>query len=268
MKMGISTASFYPHLLTEDAINEIGSLGIGTCEVFLESMSEYEIEFGEELERRIREQQISVYSVHSLCSQFESQLFAAAERQRRDSLKILEKVFAVARLLKAQVYVFHGPANMKRNTVHYDYKRLGRIASELADLAEEYGLKFSWENVYWCYFNHPEFGRKVMEHCNSGNLYFTLDIKQAMLSGFDWKDYLEEMGKRIANVHICDYNHEGKLLLPGRGDFDFSHLKDKLESVGYQGPVILEVYHNNYQSFEELLESYQEMERIFGGDRR
>ena len=33
--------------------------------------------------------------------------------------------------------------------------------------------------------------------------------------------YLQLMGKRLSNVHICDYDHEGMLYMPLKGEFDF-----------------------------------------------
>ncbi len=263
MDIAISTASFYPRLLTEDALAKIGELGLRKAEVFLESMSEYRESFGEILEERREEAGLEVYSVHSLCSQFEPQLFAAAERQRRDALEVLKGVFHVARRIGARVYVFHGPANLRGRRIHYDYERLGRITGELATLAGEFGLKFSWENVDWCYFNHPAFANRLLEKCPHENLAFTLDIKQAMLAGYDPFDFLKAMGNRVVNVHVCDFDQDGKLLLPGRGCFDFHRLKGELSRIGYGGPVVVEVYNDNYRTYDELMECCHRLKRIF-----
>ncbi|MGI6706190.1 MAG: sugar phosphate isomerase/epimerase family protein [Clostridia bacterium] len=263
MDIALSTASFYPSLLTEDALVKIAELGLQKAEVFLESMSEYRENFGEILEERKEEAGLEVYSVHSLCSQFEPQLFAATERQRQDALEVLKGVFRVARMLGARVYVFHGPANIRRRKIRYDYERLGRITGELANLAGEFGLKFSWENVDWCYFNHPAFANKLLENCPHDNLAFTLDIKQAMLAGYDPFDFLEAMGNRVVNVHVCDFDQDGKLLLPGKGCFDFHRLKAELSRIGYGGPVVVEVYRDNYRSYDELMECCHRLRGIF-----
>ena len=41
MELGISTASFYTKLATEDTFSQIASIGANVCEVFLSSFSEY-----------------------------------------------------------------------------------------------------------------------------------------------------------------------------------------------------------------------------------
>ena len=49
METGISTASFFPRLYTEDALTEIASLGVNVSEVFFASRCEYTDEFGDVL---------------------------------------------------------------------------------------------------------------------------------------------------------------------------------------------------------------------------
>jgi len=46
MKLGISTAAWYGHYETEDAAAHLREFQLDTCEVFLESFSEYSHDFG------------------------------------------------------------------------------------------------------------------------------------------------------------------------------------------------------------------------------
>ena len=47
MEIGISTASLFMRQYNEDAVQTINGLGVGTCEVFLETFREYRREYGE-----------------------------------------------------------------------------------------------------------------------------------------------------------------------------------------------------------------------------
>lgn len=263
MEVGISTASFYPDALTEDAIPFIDELGVKKAEIFLETYSEYNEDFCLMVKDKLDQCGIRAYSVHALSTQFEAQLFSLTERQRRDAREILMRILKGARIMGAQAYVFHGPGVRINTRPVLDYKRIGMITSELCDIAGEYGVKFTWENVYWCWFSFPEFADRIIEHVKSDNLYFTLDIKQAIKSEKDPFDFLRHMGSRLTNVHVCDFDADGNLYLPGRGSFDFDRLYRELDSLAYQGPVILEVYRNNYGHYKEMVESLNFLRKKF-----
>lgn len=265
MEIGLSTAGFYPDALTEQAVPFIHELGIKKAEIFLESFSEYTEDFCNIVKDKLDQYGIIPYSVHSLSTQFEPQLFSVTERQRKDAREIFIRVLKGARLLGAETYVFHGPGVRINTRPKLDYKWIGKIASELCDIAADYGIKFSWENVYWCWFSFPEFAARIMEHVRSDNLYFTLDIKQAMRSNEDPFLFLKQMGNRLVNVHVCDFDADGNLYLPGQGSFDFNRLHQELHKLGYQGPVILEVYRNNYKHYRNMIESIEFLKNIFKG---
>ncbi|NLN42546.1 MAG: sugar phosphate isomerase/epimerase [Clostridiales bacterium] len=263
MEVGISTASLYPDALIEESIPLIKELGAKKIEVFLGSFSEYEEDFCKKLKDIIDEHGLSVYSVHTLSTQFEPQFFSLTERQRRDSKNIFGKVFSCARILGAEVYVFHGPPVRINAKANVDFARIGPLCDELADFAEQYGIKFSWENVSWCWYSYPEFANRLLEHTKSENIYFTLDIKQAMQAGYSAIDFVKIMGRRLVNIHAIDFDKDGKLTLPGRGIFDFNGLSKELNGIGYKGPIFLEVYRNNYEDYKELSQSLDFLEGIF-----
>ncbi len=263
MEVGLSTASFYPNALTEQTIPLIRELGVKIIEVFLGSFSEYDEKFCKQLRDSIDEHELSVYSVHTLGTQFEPQFFSFTERQKNDSRNMFLKVFRCARILGAKVYVFHGPPVRVNAKPNIDYDRICLLCDELAELAGEQGIKFSWENVSWCWYSFPEFADRLMEHTKSQNIYFTLDIKQAMQAGYSAMEFLRHMGKRVINVHAIDFDEEKRLALPGRGIFDFKGLSQELKSLDYSGPIFLEVYRNNYGHYRELRSSLDFLENIF-----
>ncbi len=268
MDIGISTASFYSRLQTEDALTAIKDLGSGVCEVFLDSYSEYEPDFGAMLLERVERLGLGVVSIHAMSQQFEPQLFSLSVRQREDALKLLEKVLRQGRLLGAKRLVFHGPARLRGAVRNAEYKRIGPIVSELAEMAGAYGLRLAWENVSWCLFSYPEFVSDIMQHITSGNLGFTLDIKQAVRSDRDPFAFLEAMGGMLCHVHLCDYDlskPDYGLCLPGKGTFDFSRLFETLRAAGYEGAAMIEPYSDLYGSISELGEALAAMRKICGG---
>lgn len=268
MFTGISTASLFGRELLEENLKEIGRQGIGHAEVFLNTFCEYREPFVKKLRRIADDLGISIHSLHPYGVQFEPQLFSGYERTLADALGIFEQVLAAAKVLGAGVYVFHGGIFYKPATHHrHNYDRIGKALDRILALAAQYEITIAYENVHWCWFHCPEFGRKILKHIQSEQLAFTLDIKQAAQSGFDPLMYLEVMKGRLANVHICDFMHceEGRLktCLPFQGEMDFSALRQALRAAEYCGPIMLEVYRQDYQSKEELFDCYQKVEQFF-----
>lgn len=254
MKIGISTASFFSKELTEASFNVIKKLGIDTVEVFLSTFSEYKPEFVDGL-LSIKDN-IDVYSVHTLNQQFEPELFNPMPRTRGDSETIFKQVCEDAGRLGAKCYTFHGPAKFKRIKYVLDYARIGTRVQELCEFVKKHSngkTEFTYETVHWTYYNEPDYIAKLSPYTDCK---VCLDIKQIMQSGFDVYEYLKFIGNKLANVHLCDYNENDQLALPGKGSFDFVRFFRYLNDNGYTGPAMIEVYANNYSSYDELARSY------------
>ncbi len=260
MKVGISTATFFLKELTEDTFSVIRGCGGDVCEVFLTTYSEYEPEFVDLLLSRL--QGLEVYSVHSLNTQFEPQLFNAALRTRTDAEKIYRKVLEAGRRLGAKVYTFHGIPRLKKNAV-VDPVSSGKRLEQLGKIAQEYGITLCLENVHWAMFNSPAFFEEAKRHCP--HVGAVLDVKQARQSGFDWRDYLAAMGDRLKNVHLSDVDDKGEISMVGKGVFPFGELISRLEDGGYDGPLLIEQYAKNYTDYAEVAESVQYLKNLLIG---
>lgn len=255
MLIGMSTSNYYGKLTTEESMEHLCKLGIRDFEVFLQTPSEYTDEFIDILLSIKEKYNAEIHSLHALGTQFEPQLFAEAYRQKADALKVYTKLMKCAQRLGAGVYVMHGPARLKRKKYILNYKILGKISSELAEIASDFNVKLTWENVHWAFYSEPEFAYYLLDNCTSDNVYFTLDIKQAMQAGHLAEEYIEATRGRIVNVHVCDYN-DTVLCLPGQGSFDFQSLFQNLKKNGYSGPVIEEVYCPDIKDDACLVASY------------
>lgn len=257
METGISTASFFPRLYTEDALTEIASLGVNVSEVFFASRCEYTDEFGDVLlDRLARAENMRVHSVHALTNQFEPELYSLNDRAYGDAIATFESVCKVAQKIGAKNYTFHG-ATMLKKAVRYsfNYDLITQRVNILCDLAEKYGVTLCYENVHWAYFCNPAFYAAIKDRCPK--LGATLDIKQAMQSGISWRDYLDVMKGRLKTVHLCDYDDNGNLCLPGKGTFDFVALYRALAEAGFDGPCLMEVYTKSYKEENELKAAFE-----------
>lgn len=267
LQAGISTASFFNKCMLEDTPKKIANMNVGIIEVFFNTFSEYKQEFVSNLNKRVIDNGLSVYSVHPMGTQFEPQLFSIHERQRSDAEDIFKSALNAANILGAKYYIMHGPANLGGAVRNMNLSRVGAIARRLCDIAGAEGIDISWENVSWCLYNYPEFANELFASANADNLTFTLDTKQAMRSGFTPMEYLLALDRNLVNIHLCDYRlMPGGLAVPqcmGKGDCDFEAIKTHLDSIGYSGPVMLELYSDLYDNDYQLLESYEYIKKIF-----
>ncbi len=255
MKVGISTASLFLRRENEDALPFLRELGVDCAEVFLTSYFQYKRKYGELLASRQGE--LPVNSVHDLTSQFEPQLFNRHEGVRADAYAMLGEVLTVANLLKAPYYSFHGLTRAKRGSKgeNDDFERLTKDFIRLHEFCKERGVGLCLENVEWSTYNRVGVFSRLQREIP--DLKGVLDIKQARLSGYPYEEYLEEMGERLAYVHILDVNEEGRNCLPGRGRFDFKTLIRRLKDVGFDGALLIEAYAGDYKDERELKDAYE-----------
>ncbi len=267
MRFGMSTACFFPEVYLEDTIDVIGGMGIDTLEVFFSCLGEYRPVFVDSLVKRVKAQGVRVYSIHAFSLQFEPQLFTRHMRARHEAEGIYREALEAGAALGAEVYVFHGPVNLKRMRLDsLDYDSIAARAGELADTAAEYGIRLAWENVHYCWYERPDFAREMLRRANTDNLYFTLDVKQAAQAGYDPTDFLADTAGRLANVHLCDYAHypDGVLpKLPFTGEMDCVRLRDALKESGYDAGMMLEVYRHNYESRAQLADNFSQVRSFF-----
>ncbi|MDE7079164.1 MAG: sugar phosphate isomerase/epimerase [Clostridia bacterium] len=260
MELGISTASYFTRMYTEQALIPIAKLGASVCEVFLATRSEYTDEFSNvllgELQKANEITPLRIHSVHALTNQFEPELFSRNDRAYADALETFVEVLKVAQNIGATHYTFHGATMLKRAVKYnFDFDHISKRVNRLVELAGVRGVKFCYENVHWTYFSHPSYFAALKDLCP--DLGCTLDIKQARQSGIDYTEYLDVMKDRLQTVHLCDYDEEGKTAIPGRGNFDFVTFFKRLRDIGYDGVCLLEVYAKDYKNDDDLKNSYE-----------
>lgn len=249
MRVGISTACFYPNINTEDTLDIISRLGFRLCEIFLETDYEMEEKFCIKLKQKADSLGINIYSVHGFSGAFEPFLFDRYPRRKKDMEQKFKNMCRAAEILESECYVFHGLRNTSEKV---NPKEIAMGMDNLINISKEHGIKLAWENVSWCRSNDIEFLREVSESMKE-EIKFTFDIKQAIRSGKEPMDYLDFFDNRIVNVHINDADEYNTCLLPGQGNIDLQSIIRKVQKLNSEIPFIIEVYSENFKSLDELI---------------
>lgn len=252
MQIGMSTASLFTKVPTEDTFLALKQLGVDLCEVFLSSFSEYH---GSIADTIVKNRCINVHSIHALTNQYEPELFSKNPRALQDSLSILDEVLTMGERLGAKHYTFHGATMLKKIAYDHDYAKLSVFVNTIIDMCEKRKLTLNYETVHWAYFSHPSYFTNLKQFCP--RLRATLDIKQCMQSHIDYRQYLDAVTGSLDTVHMCDYDADEKLYIPGRGTFDFVELFSRLADTGFDGAAIIEVYPQSYNNFDELKQALE-----------
>jgi sugar phosphate isomerase/epimerase len=257
MQVGISTASLFPKYSTEQAVSTIKNMGVNVLEIFFSTFYEYRPEFAKSLLSEVNG--LTVNSVHVNSINYETNLFNPTRRVRGDGFYWLDQLGRSAQLLGCKNYTFHGfprPLGMVRD----DYDRLAGNLSEAVNFMSEYGVNLCLENVAWCTYNRPSFFAEMKKRIP--NLCGVFDIKQARRSGYPWQMYVTEMSDAIAYAHLSDVTDGGKMCLPGKGIYDFEEIIKRLKDTGFNGNLIIEVYGSDYESEEEIKQSFSYLSEL------
>jgi len=259
MDIGISTAIFYPEVLTEEAVKILSEQGFRTGEVFANSFYEFSKDYAYELREITDKYDFKVNSVHTVSSAFEPYLFDAYERRRDDFFKIYLDFVRFAEILGAKVYTFHGL--VKRPHRNMRFKDIVYIYDKMVYEGLSHGISLAQENVSWCLSGDLEYLKRLKDSVREP-LKYTLDIKQSIKAGQSPYDYLDVYGEDLMNLHLNDNDLLNPCLLPGKGTFDFKELFTRVGETGYAGPGIIEVYKDNYQTLADLKVSREYLERL------
>ena len=247
MKLGISTACYYPDE-TESAVSRLAAAGIDTVEIFFNTFSELDPTFIAQLKKSLGE--IEVVSIHPFTSGFEPFLFFTGyDRRYQDGIELYKRYYQACAALGARYLVFHGDRRESDFAQELYFERFAQLDS----IARTFGVQLLQENVARCRSNSPAFLRAMREYLHQ-EVGFVLDTKQCLRSGTTAFEVLETMGACVQQFDC---------LPPGKGNFAFDRLVQKLEEIGYEGAVLIELYRQNYSDEQELLSSYQNLRSLF-----
>lgn len=248
MKIGISTACFYPYINTEDTLDIMKELGFDLCEVFLEAESEMNESFCYKFKNKAEKLGIKTYSIHAFNAAFEPFLFDRYKRRREEMEQKFIKICKAGSLLNAEFYTFHGITSVMNNG---EIDVISDNISHLCDLAQNCSINLSQENVSWCRSSDPEYLSQIKLK-NPDKLFYTLDIKQAVRAGRIPEEYLNVFQEKLSTIHINDVSEKSACLLPGKGTMNLKNIIETTIKLNPNAPFIIEVYRENYKDYKEL----------------
>ena len=257
MAIGISTSCLYPQA-TEEALETLGKMGVRTCEVFLNTISETTPEFIKILNKIKEEYGMEIVSVHPFSSFSETyMLFGNYRRRYLDVCEFYKKCFEVTALAGAKISVIHGS------------KLTGKISNEeyferfaaLVESGREFGVTVCQENVNAHYSQNPSF-LMDMRKALGDDFNMVFDVKQAFRAGYDPLAFAEEFKNNIRHIHLSDHNSKSDCIAPSTGVFDFRKLFDVMNSAEYKGNYVIELYRNGFGDECELTESLRYLQNL------
>jgi sugar phosphate isomerase/epimerase len=113
---------------------------------------------------------------------------------------------------------------------------------ELCTAAAERGVRVAVEPQPGLVIRTTEDLVKMIQAVSHPNLVASLDVAHASIVADDISWAVFTLGPRLVNVHLADVRgKDHRHLLPGAGDVDFSEVRESLNSVGYRGPLVLDL---------------------------
>lgn len=257
MKLGVSTASYYP-LETELALEEIGKSGIKNAEIFFNCESELKDSFIDILLDIKEKYGLNITSVHPTMSLAESfMIFSAYERRFNESIKKFRRYSEVAADLGAKYIILHGG---KPNGILSDEEYCERYMTLKTETLKN-GVTLLQENVVNFRSGDIEFMRSMVDILGQ-DAEFCLDIKQAVRSGLEPIEFIREFLNYTRHFHISDHSLASDCQLPQNGNFDFKSFFSLLQTNSYNGAMVIEVYNNAYREYKEITESYNKILKL------
>lgn len=257
MNLGISTSCLYP-MSTEKALETLGRAGVKTCEIFLNSISETTPEFIKKLNGIKTEYGMEIVSVHPFSSFSETfMLFGNYERRYLDAREFYKKCFEMTALAGADISVIHGmklPGQIEKEEYFSRFRWL-------VEAGRESGVTVCQENVY-SHFSQSSGFLREMRDALGDDFRMVFDVKQAVRSGFEPLAFAEEFKSSISHIHLSDHNAQSDCVAPSKGIFDFRKLFGIMESAGYKGSGVIELYRAGFGDESELVRSLEYLQNL------
>ena len=234
--VALSTSSVYPER-TPDAFEVAARLGYDGVEVMV--YTDPVSQDADVLRRLSDYHQLPVLSVHA------PSLLLTQRVWGRDPWEKLRRASELAERVGARVVVLHPPFRWQREYVR-------GFEQGLAAMADETDVIFAVENMYQLRAGASEVV-PYAPHWDPTVLavpHVTLDLSHTAASGSDALLMAEELGGRLAHVHLADGTGApagpvpDEHLVPGRGGQPCAELLGQLTSTGYRGVVVVEVKTN------------------------
>ena len=173
MRMGVSTACFYP-MLTELSLITLLEMGVTELEIFFNTSSELNKKYIKGLRSSLRKYGGKVRSIHPYSSMMEPfMFFSNYERRFNDMMDDYKRYFEAANMLDAELIVIHGDKLPAKTPDEKYFERFNRII----ECGKKEGVIVGQENVNLHRSQNPEFLCRMREWIGD-DCIFVFDIRQ------------------------------------------------------------------------------------------
>lgn len=224
-----------------------------------------------------------VHSPDLFAGDFLLNLSALDEDYRRRSVRELQRVINITRMLKpffkkASRPLIVGSLGGVSKEAHlpiserqilYDLiaKSLSELDTEGVEIIPQTLPPFPWYFGGQLYLNLFVDPKDTAEFCREHNYRLCLDISHAKLACnyFKWsfKEFLEQVGPYSAHLHIADAEGvDGEGLQIGKGDIDFPALAEVLEKVAPNASFIPEIWQGHKNEGEGFWIALEQLEKL------
>jgi sugar phosphate isomerase/epimerase len=228
--IALSTASVFPDR-APDAFEAAARLGYDGVEVMVSADA---VSQDVDVLRRLADYHgVPVLAVHAPCLLISQRVWGLEPWGK------LVRAKKMAEKLGARVVVVHPPFRWQR-----DYAK--DFGPGLERMSEGTDVVFAVENMYPLRAGGAELAAYA-PNWNPVQMdvpHVTLDLSHTAASGSDALVMADELGSRLAHVHMADgtgVTNRDEHLVPGRGAQPCAPLLEKLAADGYSGTVVLEV---------------------------
>jgi len=266
MRLGITTGSFFPKS-TNETLKEISALGFRNVSI---NLQRFEFRCGiditnstfyKEMKGLLSEYSLEAVSTHSL---FLIGTHVFNEKVRK---KILFRSIEISKILETHILVLHPEYIFKnhKDALKFLSKPNKRYLidgfKQIVDTAKDYGISLGIENVqHWDEFpllNDPDSIQTVLNYLD--NTGFVLDLFHSEMAD-NTLDFVNNVGDSIISIHLSDKDKNRRRILPGEGEIDLVEFILLLYTIGYDGPLMIEL--SNSFNLPRLITSKEYIEKI------
>ncbi|MFD1375414.1 sugar phosphate isomerase/epimerase family protein [Micrococcus antarcticus] len=224
----LSSASVYP-LTVHDAFAMAKDVGYDGLEVLITGNAASQSATA--LKALMDKYQLPIMAIHAPTLLLTQQVWGSAWAK-------IERSVILAQAVGANVVVAHPP-----------FRWQGTYAEEFAEgvqrLVETTGMKIAVENMYPWRARGRE-AKMYLPHWNPVPQHYqhvTWDFSHAAIANMDSRQAVEDLGQRLAHVHLCDGLDNGKdeHLVPGLGTQPVAETLQYLRDANWSGTVAVEV---------------------------
>lgn len=257
MITGMSSSCFYP-LESEKSLQICGELGFTNVEIFVNTYTELIEPLKSEFKKIKEYYGLNICSIHPFTSFAESTvIFGTYKRRFEDGLEFYKKYFEFASYLGAEYLILHGAKIGPYADNEEYFERYARLYS----IGKDYGITVSQENVVNYRSESVDFIKRMSDYLKD-DFSMTLDLKQCRRAGESPIDFVNSVGDKIHHVHLSDFSEHSDCLPPFEGEENFNTIIKALNSKGYKGKYIIELYSKNFEKRQQIVDAAAKFDKI------